>query len=274
MHWHTRRDDVDLYGIEDGFTLADPGALFPDAPPSVWADHPERLVDGRLRVSYGCFLIRSGEDLVMVDAGMGMVEEPPPDLVAGQMPSTLAVIGVRPEEISHVVLTHLHPDHIGGLRLPTGDAFFPEARLWVGEPELDHWMEVDSERGDAVRALMGGFVDEGRITPLDDGDTVIDGLGVLATPGHTPGHLCVEIRTESTRTVIAGDVTHHPFQAAHPDVNAVFDADPERAAVTRRRFFSEVVGDAHVAAGHYPRPGFGRVESLDGRQVFVMEDPA
>lgn len=272
MHWHIHRGDMDLYGIEDGHRFAEPTAVFPDAPPSVWSDHPERLVDGRFRLSFGCFLISSGEDLVMVDTGTG--PNVPDGLVGGQMPSTLAAIGVRPEDIGHVVLTHLHFDHYGGLRLATGEAYFPDARIWVGATELDHWMRLEDERGEAVRSTMQPFVDEGRVSPLSGDESVVDGVGVMSTPGHTPGHLAVDIRTGENRIVLAGDVTHHPFQVTHPEVSIVFDSDPEQAAATRRRFFEDLGAETRFAAGHYPRPGYGRIASIDGHSVFVMEEPS
>lgn len=274
MHWHLRRGEFDLYGIEDGHRMADPEAIFPDAPPEVWSEHPERLEDGRFTLSSSCYVVRTPTDLVMVDSGFGPMPDLPPGATSGAMPGTLAAIGVRPEEVEHVILTHLHRDHIGGLRMPTGDAFFPEALLHVASDELDHWMRLEGPRGDAVREIMQGFVDEGRIRPLTDGGGVVAGIETFTTPGHTPGHMSVDLRSDGVRTVIAGDISHHPFQAGLPEVCASFDADATTAAETRRRVFADLAEDgaARMAIGHYAFPGYGRVERDGDRPVFVYED--
>jgi len=266
MVWRTEFGRFTIYGIEDGWMLRDPMEFLPDSDPEVWAAHPEFLDEGKIRVSLGCFLVAGPSGLVMVDTGLG----PPPDprMASGKMPEALGTIGIRPEEIDTVIHTHLHVDHIGGNLDDSGRPFFPNARLFAHSAELDYWLTAEGPRGDRVRSVfepLGGMVE------AVGGDREIwPGVAVVESFGHTPGHMSVELRSGGHRAVLGGDVTHHPLQAAYPEWNMAADYDRILAVRSRRLLYEGLVSDEGLlAAGHFPRPGFGSVVVDDGVRVFV-----
>jgi len=265
MLWKRELGRFTIYGIEDGWSLRDPMAFMPDSDPEVWASHPEYLEDGKVRTSFGCFLIDGPSGLVMVDTGMGPSPDRP-DVVTGRMPSMLQATGVRREDVSILIHTHLHMDHIGGNLDGEGAPFFPNARVYVHRAEMDFWLGLDGPGGDGVRAVLQPL----SIETFDSDREIVTGVGVAETFGHTPGHVSVELRSELQRGVITGDVTHHPLQASHPEWNVTFDYDKVVATATRRQFYDTLVAEGGVmAAGHFPRPGFGTVLVDEGVRVFM-----
>lgn len=266
MLWKTDVGRFTVYGIEDGWMLRDPLDFMPDSDPAVWSRHPEFLTDGKLRVSFGCFLIVSPDGLAMIDTGAG----PAPtsaEFAAGQMPAALQALGVARDDVDVVVHTHLHFDHIGGDVL-AGEAFFPSARVMVHQAELDYWFGLDTDAGVRVRDHLGPI--GAQIEGFDGDMQVLPGISTTETFGHTPGHVSVGLISEGRRAVVSGDATHHPLQASHPDWNIFADLDKRQATATRRRLFDELTGSGtYLAAGHYPRPGFGTVEVHDSVRMFV-----
>lgn len=265
MLWKTELGRFTIYGIEDGWALRNPTDFMPDSDPEVWAAHPEYLIDGKVMTSFGCFLIDGPSGLVMVDTGVGPSPDRP-EVVTGRMPAMLQVLGVQRGDIETVIHTHLHMDHIGGDVDETGSPYFPNARVHVHRAELDYWLGLEGPRGDGVRRVM----DPLSIETFDGDREIVPGVAVAETFGHTPGHVSVELRSERRRGVITGDVTHHPLQAAYPEWNVTFDYDKAVATATRRRFYDSLLaGGGVMAAGHFPRPGFGTVAVDDGVRVFM-----
>jgi|FLYL01.1.fsa_nt_gi glyoxylase-like metal-dependent hydrolase (beta-lactamase superfamily II) len=261
-----------LYAIEDGWIMRHPAEVFPDVDPDQWS--PDDLIDGMLRVTWGCFLLTDGSRTVLVDTGMGPLAASLPgdrQAVAGQLPQALAMIGVRPDDVQVVVHTHLHVDHCGGNLTPNGSPLFPNAEFRVHRTELDFWLhESTVPAAPAVQGVMQPLIDAGQVEPVDGETDVAPGVRLVETPGHTPGHVSVVVTSQGTRTFIAGDVSHHPNQIPHPDWVSVFDLDPAQALRTRERVFEQVTGTGTVfAAGHYPPPGIGYIEMDDRKRIFV-----
>lgn len=273
MIWSMACGSHTLYAIEDGWFFRDPLAQFPDSDPEVWRRNPEWLADGQIRISVGCFLLAGDAGVTMIDAGAG--GDPTflgAGAVTGRMPQALAMLGIRPQDVGTVVHTHLHLDHVGGDRAPSGEPFFPEARILVQRSELDHWAAAAGEQADRIRLVTAAVA--GRLEAVDGEHQVAPGVTVVPTPGHTPGHQSVVVMSRGTRTFVSGDVTHHPVQATFPEWGIPFDTDREQARLTRERVFEEVAGKGTLlAAGHYPRPGLGYVETIDGTRVFVTGTP-
>ncbi|MEM8707546.1 MAG: MBL fold metallo-hydrolase [Actinomycetota bacterium] len=184
--------------------------------------------------------------------------------------------GYAPADIDLVVHTHLHEDHIGwdthlvdGEWVPT----FPNARHVYVDEELE-WASTDARVRDPEPfpesiepILAAGLGDE------VSGDAELgDGLRLLSTPGHTPGHASLIVETGSELLVVSGDLLHHPFQFASPDVAEVGDVDAAQARRTRKDFFAEFARDDAIVAGtHFPVDPIGRIRDHDGRWRF---DPA
>lgn len=168
-----------------------------------------------------------------------------------------------------MLLTHIHPDHVGGLADPAdGSARFPNAELVIHPTEHSYWMD-DAElarASDDRRGLFFTFPREQmrpyaeRLRMLGDGD-IIPGVRSLPAPGHTPGHTVCLLSSGSETLLIWGDTVHVPdVQTAFPDAGVIFDIDPAAAAATRRRIFDMVATDGIPVLGmHLSRPGSARL---------------
>ena len=216
-----------------------------------------------LPLDVNCFLIRHGGKLILSDAGSGHTMGP----TLGKLPQNLRAIGVAPEEIDILLLTHLHPDHSLGLVDEAGRAVFPKAALIVHEIEAAFWLDRtpqsdDSERlqrnTKAQRIVTAPYRD--RIRRIKDGE-VLPGITAMLRPGHTPGHTNWLIQSGGERLLIWGDIVHlASVQMARPDATLVFDVDPDLARATRQRTLDWVAAERLCVAGaHLRAPGFGHV---------------
>jgi glyoxylase-like metal-dependent hydrolase (beta-lactamase superfamily II) len=209
------------------------------------------------------FLIRHGDKLILSDAGSGHTMGP----TLGKLPANLRAIGVAPEAIDLIMLTHLHPDHSLGLVDEAGRAVFSKAQLIVHEIEAAFWLDrvpqpTDSERvargTKAQRIVTAPYRD--RIRRIKDGE-VLPGITATMRPGHTPGHTNFLIESGGERILMWGDIVHlASVQMARPDATLVFDVDPDVARASRARVLDFAAAERLVVAGaHLPAPGFGRV---------------
>lgn len=270
--WETAAGAYTLYAIEDGWTLRNPTEQFPGADPAAWTD----LEEGKLRVTFGCFLLTDGTRNLMIDTGIGAgMSALPGEGTGGQLPQALAMIGVRPEDVQTVIHTHLHLDHCGGNRTSTGELLFPNATYRVHPAELDFWMHAEEHPGaEAVQGVMAELVDAGWVEPIEPGAELAGGVRAIETPGHTPGHVSVEVASQGSRLFVTGDVIHHPIQVSHPEWGVAFDLDADAAEATRRRVLDELAGSGtEIAAGHFPRPGIGYVEVTETGRVYATGTP-
>lgn len=192
-------------------------------------------------------LVNTGAELVLFDAGLA------PEGITG----ALAAAGVAPDQVTRVVLTHMHPDHIGGL-MTGGAPTFPNAQYVTGAVEFDHWAGQANEGFEAnVRPLAD------RMTRIDEGSEAAPGITAQAAFGHTPGHMAYQIESDGRRLMLTADTAnHYVWSLAHPDWEVRFDADKAAAAATRRAVFGEIAADRVPFVGyHMPFPSVGYVEA-------------
>lgn len=203
-------------------------------------------------------LVNTGAALVLFDTGMQ-----PAGLLAG-----LAAAGVGPEQVDVVVLTHLHPDHIGGLMAEDGTPVFTKARFVTGRIEFDHWAAAGSEAFEAkVRPLAE------QLTFLEDGGEVVPGITAMAAFGHTPGHMVFHLESDGNRLVLTADTAnHYVWSLQNPDWEVRFDADKAMAAATRRRIFGMLAAEKLPFIGyHMPFPGLAYVETAGSGFRYVPQ---
>lgn len=256
--WTSSCGSYTLYAIEDAWTRRTVAERFPGTDSLFWAERPEYLVDGALRVSIGCFLLTDGVQAILVDTGTGPNADP-----AGLLPEALAFAGVVPSDVGLIIHTSLDADHCGGDLRSDGTAAFPRARVAVHRREL-----TERANADHVIRLRAGLGDA--VTPFDDDAQLAPGISVTETPGHSPGHVAVTVASRGSRLVIAGDALHHPAHVEHPEWGGPDDADPERAARSRTALLDQVAGTgALVAAAHFPAPGVGYVERVGAFRFFA-----
>ncbi len=225
-------------------------------------------IGGELTPPCNLTLLRDGTNTVLFDAGSG------PDFMpsAGRLPEALDAIGLAPEEVTHLVITHAHPDHVWGLLDDFGDPLFPEARHLIGAAERDYWL--DPATVDSIGAARQSFA-VGAARRLEavadltevfgDGDTLLPGLTAMATPGHTAGHMSFLLDLGGTPLVVVGDaIVNHHLAFARPEWLAGSDQHPEQAAETRAALLARLVQDNLPLIGfHLPEGGIGRAEKAD-----------
>ena len=249
--------------------------LFPNVPPDEWKTQRERhprafAAENRWHTHYGCYLVRSRGQTLLVDTGIG---PGPVELVGGlrgRLPEHLRQSGVNPEDVDRVFHTHAHFDHVGW-NLTDGRPTFPRARYLLGRADWDTFRRPE------VQANFPPYVDQ-TLTPLEglgvldllDGETPLTEEAVaIATPGHTPGHMSLLISSGGERAIILGDVIGNAAQVTDPSWVFGFDMDPGRAAATRAQILDRIESEGMTAAaGHLPPPGFGRIVRLDGRRYW------
>ena len=265
--------------IEFGGPAMKPQDGFPDCDLGVFERHADALVPrffapalGRLVGGVKSHLIRTGGHNILVDTGCGNDKERPgePPFNRLQTPylERLAALGLAPEDIDLVVLTHLHVDHVGwntrlqdGAWVPT----FPNATTVFSATDLD-FVEDSARRGAAGNVHARLYEDSlkpvleaGRIRLLSEDGPLVPGVEIEFAPGHTPGHILLRVRSNGTEGLLIGDVLHNPFQIYQPDCNSSYCALPEQARATRRRVLAEAADRGaqlfacHFADGHEVR---------------------
>ncbi len=194
-------------------------------------------------------LIEADGNTILVDTGND----------AAGITGALAAAGKTPEDITHVVLTHMHGDHIGGLFTDAGEKTFANASYHAGKVEFDHWATTGNEAFEAkVRPL------EAELQFLAEGDTV-GPLTAMEAFGHTPGHLVFQVDSGDKSLLLMADLAnHYVWSVAYPDWHVSFDSDPEMAVETRRRVLSMAAEKKMPVLGyHMPFPGIGYVETRE-----------
>ena len=271
MTWKLDCGRYTLFVIEDGYYWRDVDAYHEQADEHDWRFHP-RNAGGQARMNFGCYLLTDGDRVIMIDAGIGDIDQE--GMTVGLMPDAVDALGIARESVETVVYSHMHYDHIGGSQRD-GKIVFPNARHVFHTNEWDHWKTVDGEFGEAARSIMAPLF-EADVVDFVDGDTeLLPGITVVESFGHTPGHLTVSIISDGTRTIVGGDVSNHPFQVQHPHWSLPVDNDAVLAGQTRDRLFEKIKDtDTTFVAGHYPMPGVGRIVTDDGVRVYQPGSPA
>jgi glyoxylase-like metal-dependent hydrolase (beta-lactamase superfamily II) len=220
--------------------------------------------------SVNAYLINTGPKLVLVDVGAGKLFGP----TLGRLIDNLRASGYRPEQVDEVVITHMHPDHVGGL-VADGQMTFPnavvradrrEAAFWLSPIHLDAAPAAQKDFFRGAMASVQPYAQAGKLKLFDDGAEITPGISVRGLPGHTEGHTSVVIESEGRKLVLWGDLIHAaPVQFPHPEVTIAFDSDATAAAAQRGKAFAEAAREAYlVGAAHISFPGLGRVR-LEGQ---------
>lgn len=258
-----RIGSLECVAISDGVRHYPPAFFFANAP----EDELERRLaehgigpDG-IPSSYNCLAIRSGGEWALVDTGIGPID---PEL--GMLLPRLREAGIAPEEVTTVILTHAHPDHIGGITDEAGNINFPRARFVMWKAEWDFWTSEDQLT--ELPEMMAGFARKNlppvreRMDLLERETEVLPGIHAIPAAGHTPGHMVLGLDSDGEHMLVTGDAILHPINLSEPGWHAAVDMDPEAALRTRRTLLERATAErVRLQAFHFhPFPGIGAVE--------------
>lgn len=270
--------DATVQTVSDGHLTLPAGFVFEPVPDDIGdkvrADFG--LTGDTLTPPCNLTLVRRDEAVILFDAGSGGGFQP----TAGQLVDALDAVGLAPEDVTHVVFTHGHPDHLWGVLDDFDEPVFHEAEHMIGRAEFDYWSDpatVDSI-GTARQSFAAGAARRldmlaDRLSFIEDDAEILPGISSVLTPGHTPGHMAFVVHGGSQSLMIVGDaIANHHMALAHPAIPLGSDQDMETAAQTRVRLVERLADEGMALAGfHLPDGGIGRIDRHGDGFVFLPE---
>lgn len=277
--------------VESEEPLLTPAELLPDSTQELIRGELDWLaprfydpIAGKLVIAIQSFLIKSRHHTVLVDTCSGEHKNRArPFFHQREWPwlDALRRTGHSPEDINIVLCTHLHVDHVGwNTRLENGRwvPTFPNARYLFSAKELRFWTEESRRNGigrtgDYVADSVLPILEAGRASLVDDDHAIDDHIHLIGTPGHTPGHIAVNVFDGGDRAILSGDLFHTPLQCRFPDWSTNFCWDQAEARATRRAFFDEHADtNTLVLPAHLPGPSAGYLERDGGTFRFRYDE--
>jgi glyoxylase-like metal-dependent hydrolase (beta-lactamase superfamily II) len=264
-----RLGSLTVVSLSDGALAAPAAGFFPAVPATAWVEEAAFLnADGVFGMNIGCFLIREGESWTLVDTGDGTR----PGSCGGKLLAGLRAAHVSPDDITRVIFTHLHGDHIGGTTADCeGQAqlVFPHARHIVQRQDWEALPQLAAS-APQLRRCVDPVMEAGLLERIDGDVALTPSISLLLTPGHTPGHQCVLLSSHGEQAVIIGDLAHTPMQLNHPDWQPGTEFDPEQAVRSRAALFDRIQQEGlTLCAGHFPYPSIGTVVRVAQRRRWI-----
>ena len=260
--------DFQCVAINDGDYIGNAEMLFANAPKDellqVLQDFG--LEPNHLPSTWTCLLINTPTNVVLVDTGFGTGGE-----YGGNLLPTLYEEGIQPQDIDTVILTHAHPDHIGGCVDSAGHVVFPEATHYMWQDEWDFWTtettltEVPEWAANFARQKLPPLA--AQLIAVNSETEIVPGIRAIAAPGHTAGHMAVEVVSGGEYLLDIVDAALHPIQIEYPEWYAQLDQYSEQTVGTRHALYQRAAEtNALVLAYHFPPfPSLGHIISRDGR---------
>lgn len=228
-----------------------------------------------VETSVNAYLVNTGAKLVLIDAGAGTLFGP----TLGGLVANLKAAGYQPEQVDEIYITHMHPDHVGGL-VAAGAPAFPhaivradrrDAEFWLAQATLDAAPESDKGFIRGAMASLDPYVAAGRFKPFDGAGELVPGIRAVPTYGHTKGHTMYVVESKGQVLAVLGDLMHvAAVQFPEPAVTIRFDTDPKLAAMERKRVYADSAARRHwLAVAHLPFPGIGHIRPDGHGYVYV-----
>lgn len=248
----------------------------------------QQTVDGLLNqvhlhnpveASINVFLINTGNKFILVDTGAGNFFGKG---VGGKFVERLNKLGVKPADISDILITHIHTDHTGGL-VHEGKAVFPNANIYVGKADVDFFLDAKNQNGmngydkayfQQAQTAMQPYVTLGHVKPLSGAQKILSDFTAYSTPGHTPGHYYYRLESQGQSITFIGDSVHvEAVQFPNPDITITYDVDQPGAAKQRQTQFAQLANSsAMIAAPHLPYPGIGYINAQNTGFTFIRAE--
>ena len=266
-YYRTILGDFEITALSDGTVDLDMPKLLHEPAARTNAALARAFIKAPVETSVNAFLVNTGSKLVLIDAGAGPLFGP----TLGKLVASLKAAGYAPEQVDDIFVTHMHPDHVGGLSAD-GQRVFPNATLHADKRESDFWLSQanldkapESMKGffQGAMASVNPYVAAGKFAPFEADGEPVPGIRTLASHGHTAGHTSYVVESKGQRLLIIGDLIHAgAVQFADPGVTIDFDSDAKAAAVSRDAVFKLAAkqGDL-VAAAHLQFPGLGHLRA-------------
>jgi len=265
--YRTMLGDFEITALSDGTIDLDVAKLLAEPATKTDAALAKAFVHGPLETSVNAYLVNTGTRLVLIDAGAGTLFGP----TLGKLLASLKAAGYQPEQIDDVFVTHMHPDHVGGLSA-NGVRVFPNATLHADKRDSDFWLSqanLDKAPADSKGFFQGAmasvnpYVAAGKYQPFEADGEPVPGIHTLASYGHTAGHTSYLVESKGQQLLVVGDLIHvAAVQFADPGVTMAFDSDAKAAALSRTAVFGMAAkDDALVGAAHLQFPGMGHLRA-------------
>jgi len=268
--------DFEVTALSDG-TVALPvdKLLTRTTPEQVKKTLAKSYLQSPLETSVNGFLINTGDKLVLIDTGAGSLFGP----TLGRLAANVKAAGYQPEQVDEIYITHMHPDHVGGLMAGDKPAF-PNATVRADKHDADFWLSqanLDKAPADAkgffqgAMASLNPYVSVGKFKPFDGDTDLLPGIKAKAARGHTAGHSVFIAESKGQKMVFWGDLMHvAAVQFENPSITIQFDSDSKAAAVQRRKAYVEAAAQGYLVAGaHLSFPGIGRLRTQGNGYVWL-----
>jgi len=254
--------DFTITAVSDGYLHASFDFLANIDPAEASRMQENAGITDHTSIHINCYLVRGGGRTILIDAGAGGFKQ-----WGGRLTANLLLAGIHPSEIDAILLTHAHPDHVGGVMNASGEAVFPNAELVAHHREVAFWEDdgnlsraPERARGNflAARQAFDGYRE--RLRTFDAGE-VFAGMTAVPLPGHTAGHTGYRLESGGQNLLVWGDIVHFPeIQIPRPDVSIAFDQDAHLAAETRTRLLDIASSENLLIAGmHLGESAFGHI---------------
>jgi glyoxylase-like metal-dependent hydrolase (beta-lactamase superfamily II) len=255
-----------------------------DLPVDTLLNAPKAKVDKALarqflkapvETSVNAYLVNTGSKLVMIDAGAGGLFGP----TLGKLLASIKAAGYQPEQVDEIYITHMHPDHVGGLATD-GKLNFPNAVVRADKNDADFWLSAENlakadkdSKGffQGAQASLNPYVQAGKFKPFDGDTELVPGVMAHASRGHTKGHTTYFVESKGEKLALWGDLMHvAAVQFAEPGITIKFDTDNKAAAAQRKAAYADAAKKGYwVGAAHLAFPGIGHLASQGGGYQFV-----
>jgi glyoxylase-like metal-dependent hydrolase (beta-lactamase superfamily II) len=275
-YYRTTVGAFEVTAISDGTVKLPVTKLLHGKPAKLSAALKRAYLGDEVETSVNAYLVNTGSKLVLIDAGAGGLFGP----TLGKLLANIQAAGYQPSQVDEIYITHLHPDHVGGLAAG-GALAFPNATLRLDKADADFWLSeanMNAAPADAKGFFQGAmasvnpYVKAGRLKTFEGDTELVPGIRAQATHGHTPGHNIYVIESQGQKLVLWGDLMHvAAVQFAEPGVTIQFDTDSKAAAKQRKKAYADAAKNGQlVGAAHLSFPGLGHLRKASGGSGYVF----
>jgi glyoxylase-like metal-dependent hydrolase (beta-lactamase superfamily II) len=272
--YRTMVGDFEVTVLSDGTVDLPMDKLLNEKPAKLQGALAKHFLKAPVETSVNTFLINTGSKLVLVDTGAGGLFGP----TLGKLVTSLKAAGYQPEQVDEIYITHLHPDHVGGLGSADKPAF-PNAVVRADKHDADYWLSKEKEAAapddkkgffQGAQGALAAYAGANRFKPFEGNTELVPGIRATASYGHTPGHTSYVVESRGEKLVLVGDVMHAAFiQFDDPSVTIAFDSDTKAALASRKAAFADAAkGGYLIGAAHLPFPGIGHLRAAGRGYAF------